>query len=148
MATFTSDVASQGQFFEGQGGYVQVRKVTYNITAALAASDVIQMVPVQPGEQCVGGWIITPDLDTNGSPTITFDVGDGDDVDRYVDGSAVPQTGGVIAWGAGVAASAAAATAFNKVYTAADTLDITVSAAVATGATSGAITMIALIVGS
>lgn len=148
MATFTSDVASLGQFFEGHGGYVQVRTVSYTFAAALANADIIKMVPVQPGERVVGGWIVCPEFDTNASPTATVDVGDGDDADRFVDGSTVPGTGGVIAWGAGIAATLAAATAFTKVYTVADTIDITVSAAVATGAASGTITMIALIVGS
>lgn len=149
MATYTSDVVALNQFFEGHGGYVQARRVQFVTTAALAATDVIKMVPVQPGERAIGGWIICPELDTNASPTMTIDVGDGDDVDRFVDGSAVPGTGGIIAWGAGVAATPAAATAFDKVYTAADTIDITVSAAVATAAAAGlTITMIALIVGS
>jgi len=149
MAEYTSDVVNQGQFFEGHGGYVQVRKVSFTTTAALANTDVIKMVPVQAGEQVVGGWVFSPDLDTNGAPTITIDVGDGDDPDRYVDGSTVPRAGGIIEFGAGVAATAAGAASFNHVYTAADTIDITVSAAVATAAAAGlTITMVALIVGS
>lgn len=149
MATFTSDVVNAGQFFEGHGGYVQVRRVQFVTTAALANTDVIQMVPVQPGERVIGGWVICPDLDTGGSPTVTIDVGDGDDPDRFVDGSTVPRTGGLIEFGEGVAATAAGATAFDKVYTVADTIDITISAAVATAPAAGlTITMIALIVGS
>lgn len=149
MTDYTSDVVNAGQFFEGHGGYVQVRRVSFVTTASLANGDVIKMVPVQPGERVVGGWVISPDVDTNGAPTVTFDVGDGDDPDRYVDGSTIPRTGGVIEFGSGIAATAAAATAFDKVYTVADTIDITVSAALATAAAAGqTITMIALIVGS
>jgi hypothetical protein len=149
MAEFTSDVVNAGQFFEGHGGYVQVRKVVFVATTPLANTDVVKMVPVRAGEQVVGGWLIVDDLDANVSPTITLDVGDGDDPDRYVDGSTVPRTGGVIEFGSGIAVTAAGGTAFNKVYTADDTIDVTISAAVATAPAAGqTLTMIALIVGS
>jgi hypothetical protein len=149
MATYTSDVAAIGQFFEGHGGYVQVRKVQFVATTPLAATDVIQMVPVRAGEQVVGGWVFSGDIDADASPTVTIDVGDDLDVDRYIDGSTVPRTGGVIEFGSGVAVTAAGATAFNHVYTADNTIDITVVGAVATAAAAGiVITMVALIVGS
>jgi hypothetical protein len=149
MATYTSDVAAIGQFFEGHGGYVQVRKVRFVATTPLAATDVIQMVPVRAGEQVVGGYVIFGDLDANASPTVTVDVGDDLDVDRYIDGSTVPQTGGVVQFGAGIATTAAAGLAYNHVYTADNTIDITIVGAVATAAAAGAvITMVALIVGS
>lgn len=149
MASYSSDVVTAGQFFEGHGGYVQVRKVKFTATTPLANGDVVKMVPVRKGEQVIDGWLITDDLDADASPTITVDVGDGDDPDRYVDGSTVPRAGGLIQFGSGVAATAAGGTAFNKVYTADDTIDVTISAAVATAPAAGqTMTMIALIVGS
>lgn len=146
MATFQTGLATSNAGFTGPGGgVVYVREAVYTLTAALVAADVIQMIPVAPGERVVDLHLITEDLDTNGTPTITFDVGDGDDVDRYIDGTTAPQTGGIAEYGSGVA-SDAAAIAINKLYTAADTIDIVVASAVATGAATGTIRLRAFLV--
>ena len=146
MTTFATGLATSNQAFTPPGGgVVGVREAVYTLTAALVEADVIQMIPVAPGERVVDLILIVEDLDTHVSPTITLDVGDGDDPDRYVDGATIGQTGGVARFGSGVASDAAAIAA-NKLYTAADTIDVTVSAAVATGATTGTIRLRAFIV--
>jgi hypothetical protein len=146
MATYQTGLAVSNQAFTPPGGgVVGVREAVYTLTAALAENDIIEMIPVAPGERVVDLILVSEDLDTHVSPTITFDVGDGDDVDRYIDGSTIGQTGGVARMGSGVA-SDAAAIAINKLYTAADTIDVKVSAAVATGATTGTIRLRAFIV--
>jgi hypothetical protein len=97
-----------------------------------AAADVIQMIPVRKGTTVLGLWLSAEDLDTNGTPTISLDVGDGGDVDRFIDGSTVGQTGGVAVIGSGVAA--AVTDGFPYAYTADDTIDVLLAAAAATKA--------------
>lgn len=107
-----------------------------------AAADVIQMIPVAKGTTVLQVWLTAEDLDTNGTPTISLDVGDGGDADRFIDGSTVGQAGGIATIGSGVAA--AAIDGFPYTYTADDTIDVTVAAAAATKA-AGNITLWALL---
>lgn len=146
MATFTSPLAASNQVFRPPGGgFVGIREAIYDFTAAFVLNDVIQMVPVAPGERVVDLQVIVEtDLDT--ATGIILDVGDGDDVDRYVDGATTGQTGGIVRYGQGVATAAAAA-ALDKKYTVADTIDILIQTAATSGApTSGRIRMRAFIV--
>ena len=146
MTTYATGLATSNQAFTPPGGgVVGVREAVYTLTAALVEADVIQMIPVAAGERVVDLILVSEDLDTNGAPTITLDVGDGDDPDRYIDGATIGQTGGFSRMGEGLATDAEAI-AVNKLYTAADTIDVTVSAAVATGATTGTIRLRAFIV--
>ena len=143
-STYVTDVATSNAVFTGKGSHVFIREATYEITEALVVDDVIQMIPVAKGERVVDCILITDDLDTNGTPTITLDVGDDLDPDRYIDGSDIGQTGGHEKLGAGVAAAAA----FNLdlQYTADNTIDVKVAVAPATGATTGTIKLRAFIV--
>lgn len=146
MATLQTGLATSNAGFTGPGGgVVYIREAVYTLTAALAGADIIQMVPVAAGERVVDLHLIVEDLDTGGSPAIVLDVGDGDDVDRYVDGTTIGQAGGIATYGSGVA-SDAAAIAINKLYTAADTIDVTVATGPATGATAGTIRLRAFLV--
>ena len=146
MTTYSTDLVSSNSAFTGPGGgVVYVREAVYTLTAALVEADVIKMVPVAAGERVVDLQLISEDLDTHVSPTITLDVGDGVDTDRYIDGSTVAQTGGFERFGAGLATDAEAIAA-NYKYTEADTIDVIVSAAVATGATTGTIRVRAFLV--
>ena len=140
MATFTSDAAvSNSAFRPPGGGVVGVREATYALTQALALNDVIQMIPVAKGERAVGGQLIVEtDLDSNGTPLIVLSVGDDLDTDRYIAASTVGQAGGVVDWGQGIDTAAEAAS-YNHKYTAANTIDVKVVTAPATGATSGTI---------
>lgn len=104
--------------------------------AALANADVIQMLKVPKGARVLEVILTTTDLDTNGTPTLSFDVGDGDDVDRYIDGSTIGRTGGTDRLGSGIVTNTQAFT-----YTANDTIDVLVAAGPATGATSGTISL-------
>lgn len=104
----------------------------YAIGAALVINDVIQMVKVPKGARIVGVTLGADDLDTNGAPTITLDVGDGGVSDRFVAASTIAQSGAAPATGIAKAG-------FGYVYTADDTVDVLVKAAPATGATSGSI---------
>lgn len=48
----------------GSAGQVLVAWGTYNIAAATAAADVIQMCRVPKGATVIGGWLIGEDIDT------------------------------------------------------------------------------------
>lgn len=136
MATYATGYSTAGNVFQPHiEGLVYVREVTYALTAALALNDVIQMLPVFNGEKVVGIDLITDELDT-GVDAIVLDVGDGGDVDRYIDGTTVGQAGG----------SASQTVATSYTYTADDTIDILVATGPGTGATSGNITLRAHIV--
>ena len=129
MATLKSDMVLGNQSFKPfPSGAVGVRYASHSITAALAAADIVQMVDVFAGETVHDIKMVVTDLDTNGSPSIVLDVGDGSDPDYYIDGSTAGQAGGSDELDANVA---------PKSYTADDTIDITVQAGPGTGATTG-----------
>ena len=131
MATLKSDMVLGNQSFKPfPSGAVGVRYASHSITAALSAADVIQMVDVFAGETVHDVKMVVTDLDTNNSPAIVLDVGDGTsgNSDNYIDGSTAGQGGGNDEIDANVA---------PKVYSADDTIDITVQAGPGTGATTG-----------
>ena len=129
MATLKSDMVKGNQSFKPfPSGAVGVRYASHSISAALAAADVVQMVDVFAGETVHDIKMVVTDLDTNNSPAIVLDVGDGSDPDYYIDGSTAGQAGGSDEKDANVA---------PKAYTADDTIDITVQAGPGTGATTG-----------
>lgn len=138
MATFTADEAAATAPAKGEGmsGNCKVVVAEYEITAALALNDVVQMVKVPAGAIVSNVVLSTDDLDTNGTPAIVLDVGDGGDTDRYIDGSTVGQAGGT------TDSSSLAIGGLGYTYTDEDTVDVLVQAAPATGASSGTIKLI------
>lgn len=120
------------------------REARYTIAATgdgTAAADIIQMIPVRAGTTVVDLAVYITDVDADGSPAHTFDVGDGDDVDRFIDGSTKGQTSGVARLGDSVAA-AVVDDAAGYTYTVDDTIDIKVVTAAATKA-AGVVVMVA-----
>ncbi|MAH50364.1 hypothetical protein CMI37_31370 [Candidatus Pacearchaeota archaeon] len=105
------------------GGNVHYKMDEYE-AASLAANEVIQFFSMNIGDVVVDAALSTDDL---GSP-VTIDVGDGGDVDRFIDGhdgntvgiSRMTITGGAIA-------------SIGYQYTAADTLDAKILGATANG---------------
>lgn len=98
----------------------------FTFPAAPVINDVVQMIKVPKGATMVSVALGSDDLDTNGSPLITLDVGDGGDVDRFIAASTIAQAGTIPVEGI-------LKTGFGFAYTADDTIDITVKAAPATG---------------
>ncbi len=116
MATFTSDSVSGNSAFKPfPGGTVGVRYAKYTVAAACNTNDVYQMVDVFAGETVHDVKIKSSDLDTG--TDLIFDVGDGSDTNRYIDGSTAGQGGTADEMDADVAPVA---------YTADDTIDILV----------------------
>ena len=123
MPIYQTDVVQRPeQVFEpATGGQVFIRQATYDNSRLLADNDVLQMVPVFAGETVVGLQVFCErQLADDG----TIDVGDGGDIDRYIDGSAVGAEGGVVEFGNGAGATPAEARALNHVYAVDDTIDI------------------------
>ncbi|WP_333986718.1 hypothetical protein [Burkholderia cepacia] len=117
----------------GEASNLKCATAQYMLTAALALNDVLQGPLLSKGSTVVDVMLVTSDLDTNGAPTITLDVGTGDDVQHFIAASTVAQAGGV--------ARASAATAQPLTLTQDDTVDVNVRAAPATGATTGTVTL-------
>lgn len=119
----------------GDGQQAKVMVCTYTIAAALVINDVIQSPPLPKGAVVYDVMLAVTDLDTNGAPAITLDVGYGTDPDYFIAASTIGQTGGV--------ARASAVTAATPLtLTVNDTIDVLVKAAPATGATSGTVTLV------
>lgn len=117
----------------GDAKSLKCATVSYSLAAALALNDVLQGPMLQAGSTVVDVTLVTTDLDTNGTPTITLDVGYGADPDYFIAASTVGQAGGI--------ARASAATAQPLTLDSNDTIDVTVHAAPATGATTGTVTL-------
>ena len=132
MATFTATKAINGNstYYSADAGDVLTAYSKYSITAALVINDVIQMLRLPAGARVIGTTLKTADLDTNGSPTITLDVGDTGDVDRLIAAATVGQAGGA-------STSLVSSTGQFYQYTTETVISVLVKAAPATGATSG-----------
>jgi hypothetical protein len=135
-STFTSPaVDGSDRAFKTLGG-VFARTTSYELTGALVVDDVIQAIPVFAGETVLQVEVRVPELDT-GADAILLDVGDGADDDRFLAADTVGQAGGLVSCGL----------VLPYQYAADDTVDVSVNTAPGTGATSGTITVTALIQG-
>ena len=132
-STFTATKAAAGHHIKDYKPALQCIESVYTVTAgaALVINDVIQMLKVPKGARVMEVILAATDLDSNVTPLITLDVGDGDDPDRYIAASTIGQTGGTVRLGSGITTLTEAFT-----YTADDTIDVLVKAAPATGATT------------
>lgn len=140
MATHQSDKVDAGIQAKETNQHVIAVHAEFELTAALADNDVIEMVKVPKGAQILEIILGANDLDS--ATTVVIDVGDGDDPDRFIDGATIGQAGGSARLGSGVAA-ATNDEAFGYVYTADDTIDVTIEAGPTT-ASSGFITLTVL----
>lgn len=122
-----SSVGMGGRTPHGQRG-------EYNITAALALNDTIQLFDLPPRFRVTGGFIKVDDLDTGGSPAIVLAVGDAGDDDRYFSGITAAQAGGV--------STVLAVTGIDFVTTGKTRVVLKVTTGPATGATTGKIVVV------
>lgn len=127
MATFnmTRISGANANVGAGDAGGVKAIAASYTTLAALALNDVIQSPTLPVGSTVLDVLLTSTDMDTNGTPLLSLDVGYGGDVDYFVSLSQIGRTGGVV--------RASAATAKPLVLTTEDTIDVLVSAAPATG---------------
>lgn len=111
----------------GLGGTMKAVRATIALaTGDLELNDVHQAMDLPAGFTVLGGAIWATDMDTGGSPALTFNVGDADDADRYFAASTVGQTG--------TASTAMARTGYGNTTTAKTRVTVTVAAAAATAA--------------
>lgn len=132
MATFTSGQADSNQSFKPfPSGMVAVRYAKIDVTAAVNAADVYQMVQVFAGETVHDVKVKSSDLD--GATALVFDIGDDGDVDRYIDGSTIGQTG--------VSDTTGVADLAPYEYSADNTIDILCTVAPGTDVATGTLEM-------
>ena len=119
-----------------RAGEVTTVRAEFALSAALVINDTIDAVVVPAGHVVTDMVLTTDDLDTNGAPAVTLDVGiKGGDTDQFFAASTVAQAGGVV--------RPTVKTAFRDVATTSDrVVQILVKAAPATSATEGAITLL------
>lgn len=113
MATKLSNLyqsGAQASAYPALAGAVVTQRSSFAVAAAganaLALNDLVDMLPIPPGLVPVHVRLVSDDLDSNGAPTMTFDVGilsgtPGDATNartigaEFFSGSTLPQAGGV-----------------------------------------------------
>lgn len=118
-----------------------LRQSVYTVTAgsALIINDTIGMVKVPIGARVCEIILSTTDLDSNVTPLVTLDVGDGLVANRYIAASTIGQTGGTVRLGSGITTLTQAYT-----YLADDIITVKVNAAPATGATTFTVQLVVI----
>ena len=114
-------------------------------TTALVVNDVIQMCKVPLGARVLKIDLYVSDLDAGATPAITLDIGDGTDTAsayRFVQNSTIGQAGGSVTFPGGT--GAAPSTGFGYQYTTNDTIDVKVSTAPQTAASTQTMKMVCM----
>lgn len=79
----------------GQAANMQWQYCTIALTAALTTSDTMAFFTLPANARIHVGTLKCTDIDTNGSPTVTINVGDAGSATRYYSASTVGQAGTV-----------------------------------------------------
>lgn len=132
MATYYTSRVSDAISPRMQEKGVFCEVATYEF-AATAAASVIQLCKVAANVTVLDGYIIYDDL---GGVNTTIDVGDGSDVDRYIDGADVTGAAALVRFNKG-----AGGLTFPYTYTADDTIDAVLNVDAATGTMTAVIFM-------
>ncbi len=123
----------------GLGGRtVHYARAEKTLSAAITTSDVLDLFDLPPRARVVDGFVKSSDMDTNGSPTFAWNIGDSGDADRYFAAANAPQTGVVVRM--------TLATAIDYVTTAKTRVKLVPSANAATFAAGTLVVMIGYIV--
>lgn len=109
---------------------------TYEITEAVEEDDIFEMVKIPKGAVIHEIILGLDELDTNVSPTLTFNVGDDGSETRFISAATCGSASNI--------SRISNMTGFGYQYTADNTIDVTAAAAPATGATSGTITLVVI----
>lgn len=107
--------------------------VTQGLTGPFTLGQILAFVNVSPRLVVAGADLTVTDLDTNTTPLITLEIGDGFDTDRFLSASTIGRTGGTV--------EARPANSAWYRYTAFDTVDVRVAAAAASSAATGTLTL-------
>lgn len=95
MATYNSPQYTSNQPFPGPAGLNGARWFYYyvDLPANPTTADVLNFGFVPAGSRVLAGKLKSADLDTNGSPTITINIGDAGSANRLFAASTVGQVG-------------------------------------------------------
>ena len=127
MATYSAtDYATKPVNTHGPAASVKALYAEISVTAALTTSDAFNFGVLPANARVIGGFLEATDMDTNGSPTLTINVGDSGDADRFFAASTVGQ--------AGTASTALAVTGLGHKFTSETTITGAPAANAATGA--------------
>jgi hypothetical protein len=134
MATYTSPAVANktGVASSTQAGMVLCAQQTVTCTAAPSTSDTLEFFYLPAGASVLLAVLESSDMDTNGSPTLTLNVGDSGDADRLFAASTVGQTGAL--------STAIATTGANYTYSSKTLITGVANANAATGA-AGTLTL-------
>lgn len=97
MATYSSQQVTDKMPIpsHGRASYLNVQRFPLTITAALTTADVLQFGYLPIYARVIDAYLEATDMDTNGSPTLAFNIGDAGDVDRLFAASTAGQAAGV-----------------------------------------------------
>lgn len=134
--TYNSTRATSTQAAKFLSGIVE-DDCSFAISAAFVINDVLNLFKIPAGAKILDMMIFLPQLDSNGTPLLTIDVGDtANGAQQYVAAS----TKGRAAAGSIISgANDVVATSMAVKYTADDTLAMKIHAAPATGVSTGTI---------
>lgn len=123
MATYTAVKAGATYVARSNVGETFVEE-SFTFTVAPALNDVVQMFKIPAGAKVCEVVLSSTDIDTNGTPLVTLDVGDANSATRFISASQIGRTGGV--------ARLDQFAGLGYTYTADDIIQVKVSAAPAT----------------
>lgn len=97
MAGETTDQRTSGlPLYLPKGSEEACRRKTFEITTdELELADVIATMTIPKGALITDGYLATDDLDSNGTPLLTLEVGTTDDDDGYLAANTVGRAGGL-----------------------------------------------------
>lgn len=114
--------------YKGSGYQVCVLDKTHEVaTGELEIGDIIQVGTIPEGAILLDGYLASDDLDTNGTPLLTLEVGDAADDNGLLVANTVGQAGGVARFDGAYLVT-------RETKTAETTIQVTVAAAAATAA--------------
>lgn len=95
MATYQSPAIAnkRPQAVHGLRRNVQMARGIVTCTAAPATTDSMEFFNMPLNAVIVGGYLLASDMDTNGSPALTLNIGDAGSATRLFSGSTVGQAG-------------------------------------------------------
>lgn len=101
--TLDYDLSTRTDIPSSMGGKcIQSVRLSKALTTAMLATGIVTKLGELPaGSRVVGGYLEVPDLDSDGSPALTIDIGyrdstaAADDVDGLLDGATTGQAGGL-----------------------------------------------------
>ena len=120
--TLNTSAAADISAFEGLGYGVVCKPVTLVVSAYPTAGTSVGMLKIPAGAIVFDLFALASDMDTNGTPTMSFSVGTDASPSYFLNTSVIPQTGG---------AARPAGTARPLTFANADTINITWNAAAA-----------------